>query len=203
MATNNNILLKCLSKSLKTEIKSISVCRVKFFDLSGNDKKYIKEKFNFVKQIICLGVEKFYVLQGNLNMLIEIFNYEDIDGLEIDNKNPECFTIWFKTSGPFSKNKIKRIVVLAKYRGVFIKDIMCYYSIYYLIKHNYVKELNLALNKSEEGLSNSDINGNILFKSSENKDNNNNNNPLKNSLSSPIKKGLSRIYKQINHRDYE
>lgn len=171
--SSNDILVKCLSKSIKTEIKSISVCKVKFIDSSGKELSK-KNTIKGMKQVLCLGVEKFYVLQGDLQELIEYLSYQEIEGIELDIKNNDCFIIWLKGPLPFSRHKIKRVLIYHKYRGQLIRDFMCYFSIYFMQKHSEIKELKLALSQLNEVK------------------------PVKSGF-----KGLSKIYKQFTYKNYE
>ena len=174
MSCNKNSIIKCLGKSLKTELKAIAICRNKFFDKSGVEIK--KEQGTF-KQVLCMGLDKIYFLQGDLHHLIEYFEYEEIEGIEIDNKNQENFNLWLSIPTIGSRHKIKRILINAKFRGVLIKNLICYYSIYHQIKYADIKEIKLAL-------SNYDLDVNIKEKLG-------------------IKKGISKYYKQIQAKGYE
>lgn len=172
MSTQINSIINCLGKSLKTEIKSIAISKVTILDVSNIE--ILKQKS---KQVICLGVKRLFILQGDLKRLLEYIDYEEIEGLEIDNKNYEIFTIWLKGPSIGSRHKIKRIIVQARYRGVLIKNMICYYSIYYQLTYGEIRDIKLAISNYD------------------------NQEEIKEKLG--IKKGLSRIYKQLNSKGYE
>lgn len=167
-------LFDSLGKSLNTEIKFVSIAKFRYFDELGKEIKTERSVGAVVKNIICLGKDSCYILQGDLQKIIEEFYYENIEGIEIDQKNLDIFSIWVNPK--YLKNiKAKKILVIAKFRADLIKNIMCYYSIFYMTKHYVVKEIKIALSKE------------IVEDKKKNE----------------IKKGLSRYYHQISHRNYE
>lgn len=167
----NNKIIDCLGKSLKSEIKSISICKVKYFDSKGNELKVADSN---KKKILCISKDRTYILNEDLKHLQEYFFHNDIDGVEIDNKNIEIFVIWLIRRA-FSSQKIHRVVILTKFRATLIKNYICYYSLYYAHFHHKFRELRLAYSiESNEKI-----------------------------LVQPTLRGLSRIYSQISYKGYE
>lgn len=170
---HTNIITTCLGKALKTEIKFIAMSKFKFFADNSKDLKY---KFdNNTKQIVCLGKDSLFLLEGDLKNIVEKICYEYILAIEID-KNSETFSIIIdnykirntklvninktKTNNNLNNKcntnsvvnikkilKLKRISVSTKFRGLLIKNILCYYNVYYMANYNILKNLHLSLKK--------------------------------------------------------
>lgn len=166
-------LFKCLGEALNTEVKFVAISKFKYYDVTGKEiKNVIKNLQGISKHIICLGRESIYILQGDMQRIVEKFEYEMIEGLEIDQKNFDVFSLWLDPKN-MNNVKAKKITIIAKFRAEIIKNIMCYYSIYFMTTYFEVKEVMICLcneldQKKEEA-----------------------------------KKGLSRIYTQISNKDYE
>ena len=170
--SDDNVIFKCLGEALSTDIKFIAIVKFKYYNSVG---KEIKKK-DPNKQIICLGKERIFLLQGDMQKIIDNFSYENIDGLEIDRKNLELFSIWVDPDG-LSNIKAKKILVSAKFRSDVIKNIMCYYSIYYVTRYFQVKDIKVSVS-AEVAVEN-------------------------NKKDKEPKKGLSKIYSQISTKNYE
>lgn len=164
-------MFKCLGKSLKTEVKFIAIVKLKFMDSLGKEIKNVFPS-GITKHLICFGKESISLLQGDMQQIIEKFTYEAIVGIEIDNKNLEVVSLWVQPS-LMVNIKAKKITITAKFRADLIRNIMCYYSVYYMTTFFKVKEIKISIvNDIKE----------------ENKEK---------------KKGLSRLYKQISDKNYE
>ncbi len=107
---DTNVLIKCLGKSLKTDIKFIAICKFKFYDEFNKEIKYTYDQSNN-KQILCLGRDKVFLLQSDMNKIIESFTYESLNGIEIDSKNNETFNLWLD-SKLIVNTKLKKYVYM-------------------------------------------------------------------------------------------
>lgn len=168
----NSTLIKCLGKSLKTEVKYVSICKFRFYNSMGKEIKYQQD--TTPKQILCLGRDNLFLIKGDMQKIIEKISYESFTGLEIETKNNENFSIWLEPSQLNSNSSIKRILIIAKFRAILIKNFLCYYSVYYMFKYFEIRELKVAIKQNS-----------VEDKNQE------------------VKKGLSRIYKQISSKSYE
>lgn len=171
--SENNSLIKCLGKSLKTEIKFIAICKFRFYDELGKEIRY-KSIDQGQKQIICLGRDRMFLIKGDMSKIIERLRYDSFNCIELETRNMDSFSLWVDTSLlDDADSKLRRVVITAKFRGILVKNILCYYSVYYMTNYHEIRDLKM-----------------LLCKESDNK-------------KEEAKKGLSRIYKQVSTKNYE
>jgi hypothetical protein len=184
MESEIDIINKSLGKSLKTDIKYVVIVSIRFYKIdnkegfptlpngttSSTGTQFDKSTW---KKILFISKEKIYILSEDMSRIIEQFRYENIKEIELDNKNSELATIYLRDQ--LKNTKGMRFTVTCKYRGIFIKNLMCYYSVYFM--HNFFSVKNLTVYTSAD--------------------------PIENKLKAAKLKGLSSKYKLITQKSYD
>lgn len=135
----DNILTECLGKALKTEIKFVTLVYPTFF--TSLNKQIRLESIPNTHMMLCLGKECIFFVDNDKKIIIEQFCYSSLYYMEISQKNKKLFNIYLNV--PLQKCGASRITVINEFRGQLIKNIMCYYSVYFMFTNAEVKELKL------------------------------------------------------------
>lgn len=182
----HNLLIKSLGKSIKTEIKHVSTCKIKFFNTNQKEIKYNFKNASYKNEFFSLAKESIYILNDSLDEVIEVISYKEIEGLELDPKYNDWFYMYITTESHINpyKNKEKRrnlrkISIRVKSREYLVKNILCYYSIFFMWKENVIKDLKIIRSQVE-----------LTEKE-------------KKQLKKTKNKGLSREFRQVSNKNYD
>ena len=136
---DSNLVVKALGKALDTEIKFITLgmSRAK----PSNGQKSVEKKI-----IICFGRTKVYILLESLNSVKAEFDYSHIVKVVLDKTLRNYLRIYLDE---IKYPKMRSFCICLKDRGFFVKNLMCYYSIYYM---NYCGIVNELVIKEKEVL---------------------------------------------------
>jgi len=125
-----------LGKTLNTDIKFISLA------MTPSKKPKGPEKSRDQNIVVCLGLEKLYIFREDFKTIKASVTYENIQKIIIDKLNRNKVRI--------DVNKIEggqncsNFPIILKDRGVFVKSIICYASIYYMRKYGTINEITLV-----------------------------------------------------------
>jgi hypothetical protein len=167
MEEKSNSIIRCLSKTLNSEIKFITIVSIKYIysDNEMNKKIHVTGEVINNDKILCLSEEKVFILDEQMRKLEETFKYEAISHIKKEAK-PECFLLFLKPGSKLKNPSISKFLFTTKSRGNLLKNFMCYYSIYFMYKYASVKSLII---KSEEVNLKLENNNNNLVASNFNK----------------------------------
>jgi hypothetical protein len=128
---SRDLIVKALGKALETEIKFITLVVT---------KAKIKDKARSVdkKIIICFGRTKIFILLESLDSVKAEFEYSAIKKVVLDKNFKNYLRIHLD---PLKYPKSKSFFLRVKDRGFFVKNLMCYYSIYYMKYYGIVCDL--------------------------------------------------------------
>jgi hypothetical protein len=135
-----DLVIKALGKSLDTEIKFITLAMTKSKPTNSKAKSVDK------KIIICFGRSKIFILLESLESVKAEFEYSTIKKIVLDKNLRNYLRIYLDE---VKYPKMRSFFLCLKDRGFFVKNLMCYYSIYYMSFFGEVKEL---LIKEKEGI---------------------------------------------------
>lgn len=145
MEVQNNAIISCLGKTLKTEIKFIAIISFKYINSNTNKETFPYGKDKNVttnKRVLTLGKNNIFILDQNMDKIIEEFTYDSLACVELDRKNPESCALYLRNGA--LRAEINKVMVISKYREALIKSLMCYYSIYNMQKNFFVKDLRVV-----------------------------------------------------------
>lgn len=142
MEEKSNSIIRCLSKTLNSEIKFITIVSIKYIssDSEIHKKPHVTGEVINNDKIFCLGEEKVFILDDQMRRLEESFKYEAISHIKKEAKQ-ECFLLIFKQGTKLKNPMTSKFLFTTKSRGNLLKNIMCYYSIYYMYKYALIKSL--------------------------------------------------------------
>ena len=128
---NRDLIVKALGKALDTEIKYITLVVT---------KAKIKDKARSVdkKIVICFGRSEIFILLESLDNIKARFEYSAITKVVLDKNYKNYLRIHLD---PLKYPKSKSFFLRVKDRGFFVKNLMCYYSIYYMKFYGIVCDL--------------------------------------------------------------
>lgn len=135
-----DLVVKALGKALDTEIKFITLA------LTKSKPKNSKSKSVDKKIIICFGRAKIFILLESLETVKAEFEYSSINKVVLDKSLRNYLRIHLDES---KHPKMRSFCLCLKDRGFFVKNLMCYYSIFYMSVYGEVKEL---LIKEKDGV---------------------------------------------------
>ena len=142
---DNNVIIKCLGKALKTSIKYVVAANVKFFEQFNKEitSKVTKQNNNLntsVTMFICLGKKFIFFIKDDMKKIYECISYKNLISYEYDKKSSETLILNTQNIKKLDYTIVK-ISVNSKNRNVFKNNIMCYYSIYYQYYHDKIISL--------------------------------------------------------------
>jgi hypothetical protein len=132
---SDNQLLNSLTNTLNCQIKYLALANSSFY----NDKNSLIQKDNC---IICLGTQKVFFLQDDLNKEILTVDYKLLRSIEEIKKNDFNLYIITNNISKLKEDTVTRILITtSENRGALIKNFMCYYSVYFMENHFKVRSL--------------------------------------------------------------
>lgn len=149
----DNIIFKCLGKTLRTEIKYLA--NVKLICLNENNKpvdKESRESGSLQKRpkVLCLAVDKVIILNQSMENFFDKIPYEVLSHIEIDKKSKDNFSLFIKPNTLMIHSKATKIIINSEFRGDLVKNFLCYHSVYYMTKYTIIRTMPLMREKVEE-----------------------------------------------------
>lgn len=150
---DGNVIVKCLGKTLKNEIKFVSIVEMKCFNAENKDiesQGASQSGAGIKKKILCLGTEKVFILHETMEKRFDTIPYELISHLELDKKSKEGFFVHIKLNSIMKNTNILKISIKSELRATLIKCFMCYYSVYYMHRFCTMKSLIILSKENQE-----------------------------------------------------
>ena len=134
----NNCTYNCLGTMLNDKITYISVS----MEQNLNKDHYLKNVTILDKEVVvCIGISKLYFLLNDFEVK-DSFEYKQVKEVLIDTVNTYRTMIILENS--------KKIMINVKNRNELIKNLFCYYSIFYMEVYGEIKEIELRIVNFDE-----------------------------------------------------
>jgi hypothetical protein len=131
---DENIIIKSISRSLKTEIKFLTLALT--IGRSSTDPSNLEEK----PIVVLMAKESIFILLEDFKTVKLQFGYNSINKIYLDIENANSLMICLNKEKT-NQFKISVLQIFVKDRANFIKSLLCYHSIYNMENFGIVNDL--------------------------------------------------------------
>ncbi len=146
---NDNIILKCLGKTLKTSVKFADKIRTTFYNDLGKDIDG-PHSYGRTTRVIAICTEKIFILDAGLQKIYEKIPYDVLSHIEVLKKPKDQFNLYLQPNELILNPSIIKISFFSDFKDVVINHIVCYFAVYFMKKYVVIRDLTVNYQIIEE-----------------------------------------------------